>query len=128
MIFRSLQIIMCFMLVRILVSKILLFTNLACDSLIMKSCEVHPFIGSYILYTQISCNENMFDTWINVLIDQVWTYEWTNVTQISHLPINLCVKYVINAQYQCAKCTNYEWMNFVQFPSLSHEMLGLWVH
>jgi hypothetical protein len=24
------------------------------------------------------------------------------------------------------KCTNFEWMNYAQFPLLSHEMLGLW--
>jgi hypothetical protein len=55
-----------------------------------------------------------------------WTYKWTNVTCISHLPINLCVKYVFNARYQFMKCTNCEWTNFVWFPLLSHEMLSLW--
>jgi hypothetical protein len=43
-----------------------------------------------------------------------------------HLLINLCVKYVFNAQYQCVKCTNYEYIFFAQFPLLSHEMLNLW--
>jgi hypothetical protein len=37
-----------------------------------------------------------------------------NVTWISHL-INLCEKCVFNAQYQCVKCTNYEWMNLHDF-------------
>jgi len=49
-----------------------------------------------------------------------------NVTWISHFPINPSVKYVFNAWYQCVKCMNYEWMNFVKFPSLSCEMLSLW--
>jgi len=60
------------------------------------------------------------------LADEGWNNKWTNVTQISHLPINFCVKYVFNAQYQCMKCTNYEWTNFAWFPLLSHEMLSLW--
>jgi hypothetical protein len=68
----------------------------------------------------------MFDTWINMLIDELQTYEWTNVTQISHLFINMCVKCVFNAWFQCVKCTNYEWMNFAQFRLLSCEMLSLW--
>jgi hypothetical protein len=52
-------------------------------------------------YTQISCIENTFDTWINVLTNEIQTYEWMSVTQISHLPINPCVKCVFNAWYQC---------------------------
>jgi hypothetical protein len=60
-------------------------------------------------------------------MNEVQMYEWTNVTWISYLPINLCFKCVFNVQYQCVKCTNYEWMNFAQFPSLGHEMLSLWL-
>jgi hypothetical protein len=61
-----------------------------------------------------------------VLADEVWTYEWTNITQILHLRINLWVKCVFNAQYQCMKHMNYEWMNFTRFPLLNCEMLNLW--
>jgi hypothetical protein len=63
----------------------------------------------------------MFDIWMNVLTNKVWTYKWTNVTQISHLPINLCLKCVFSAQYQCVKHTNFAW-----FPLLSCGMLSLW--
>ncbi len=80
---------------------------------------VHSEVCTF--YTQISCIENTFDTWINVFIDEIRTYEWTNVTWISHLLINSCVKYVFNAWYQCMKHTNFAW-----FPLLSHEMLSLW--
>jgi hypothetical protein len=69
----------------------------------------------------------MFDTQINVLINEVQTYEWTNVIWILHLPLNLCVKYVFNARYQCVKHTNYNWMNFAWCPLLSYEMLSLWL-
>ncbi len=68
----------------------------------------------------------MFDTQINVLINDVWTYEWMNVIQILHLPISMRVKCVFNAWYQCMKCTNYKWMNFAWFLLLTHEMLNLW--
>jgi hypothetical protein len=40
----------------------------------------------------------MFGTSINVLTNEVWTFEWTNATQISHLPINLCV---LRMCFQC---------------------------
>jgi hypothetical protein len=33
-------------------------------------------------------------------MDNVWTYEWMNVTQISHLPKHSSVKCAFNAQYQ----------------------------
>jgi hypothetical protein len=59
-------------------------------------------------------------------MDEVWTYKWTNVTWILHLFINLCVKCVFNAQYQCVELMNYEWTNFAWFPLLSREMLSLW--
>jgi hypothetical protein len=39
--------------------------------------------------------------------------------------INLCVKCVFNARHKCVKHTNYERMNFAQFPLLNHEMLSL---
>ncbi len=61
-----------------------------------------------------------------MLTNEVQTYEWTNVTQISHLFINPSFKRVFNAQYSCVKHTNYEWMNFAQFPLLSHKMISLW--
>jgi hypothetical protein len=66
----------------------------------------------------------MFNTYINVLIDKVRTYEWTNVTRISYLLINICVKCVFNAWYWCVKHKNYEWMT--QFSILIHVMLSLW--
>jgi hypothetical protein len=66
----------------------------------------------------------MFNTHINVLTDDLWTYKWMNVIQILHLPINLCVKCVFNAQYQRMKCTNYEWTNFAWFSLLSHKKLS----
>jgi hypothetical protein len=69
---------------------------------------------------------NTFDTQINVLTDEIQTYEWMHVTQISHIFINPSFKCVFNAQCSCVKCMNYEWMNFAQFALLSHEMLSLW--
>jgi hypothetical protein len=39
---------------------------------------IHSWV--YTFCTWISCVENMFDTWINVSIDEVWTNKWTNVT------------------------------------------------
>ncbi len=56
--------------------------------------------------------------------DELQTYERVNVTWILHLLINLCVKCVFNARYYCVKHTNYEWLNFTQFPLLSYEMLS----
>jgi len=47
-------------------------TNLSCDKFIIKIIEslfIHTF------YTQISRVENMFDTWINVLSNEVQIYE-----------------------------------------------------
>jgi hypothetical protein len=85
---------------------------------------VHSKVCTY--YTWISCVENTFDTWIKMLTNEIGTYEWTNVTWILHRPINLCVKYVFNAKYQCVKCTNYEWTNFARFSLLNCEMLSLW--
>jgi hypothetical protein len=58
-------------------------------------------------------------------MNEVRTYEWMNVTLISHLLIKLCVKRVFNAWYQWVKFTNYEWMNFAQFSLLNCEMLNL---
>ncbi len=84
---------------------------------------VHSYVHTF--YTQISCIENTFDTWINVFMDEVQAYEWTNVIRILHLSINSCVKCVFNAWYQCLKHTNYEWTNVTQFLFLSHEMLSL---
>jgi hypothetical protein len=52
--------------------------------------------------TQISFIENTFDTRINVLINEIQTYEWMNVTRITQFFINLSVECVFNAQYQCA--------------------------
>ncbi len=45
-------------------------------------------------------------------MDEIQIYEWTNITWILHLPINMCVKYVFNAWYQCGKHTNYELIIF----------------
>jgi hypothetical protein len=59
-------------------------------------------------------------------MNEIWTYEWTNVTWISHLLINMCFKHGFNARYYCVKCTNYEWTNFAWLPILIHEMLNLW--
>jgi hypothetical protein len=86
------------------------------------------FIHSQVctFYTRTLCVENVFNTRINVSMDEVQIHEWTNVTQILHLHINLCVKCVLNAWYQCVKHTNYKWMNFAWFPLLSCEMLSLW--
>jgi len=65
-------------------------------------------------------------SFINVLTNEVQTYEWMNVTRISHLLINSCVKCVFNAWYQCVKHMIYEWTNFTWFPLLNCEMLSLW--
>ncbi len=81
-------------------------------------CDVCSFLGSYILHTDIMCWKH-FDTQINVLTNEVWICEWMDVTQISHLLINLCVNFVFNAQYKCMKHMNYEWMNFALVPLLS---------
>jgi hypothetical protein len=65
-------------------------TNLTCDKLIMKfiwSLFIHRFI--HFTY-KIPCVQNTSDTQINVLMDEVWTYKWKNVTRISHFLINLC--------------------------------------
>jgi len=59
-------------------------------------------------------------------MDEIQTFEWTNVTWILHLLINPCVKCIFNARYQCVKCMNYEWTNFAHLPLLSYEMLNLW--
>ncbi len=61
-----------------------------------------------------------------MLTNEIWIYEWTNVTLILHLLINLCVKCVFNARYQCAKHMNYEWTNFAWFSLLNCEMVSLW--
>jgi hypothetical protein len=63
-------------------------TNLACNELMMKIMQSCSFIGSYILL----CVENTFNTWTNVLTNEIRTYKWTNVTQISHPFNNLCFK------------------------------------
>ncbi len=70
------------------------------------------FVRSYVhrFYTWISCIENTFDTRINVSTNEVWTYEWMNVTQISHLPMNLSVKCVFNALISM-RDTYKLWMN-----------------
>ncbi len=64
---------------------------------------------------------------IDKCVDKWSTNLWINVIRISHLPLNLCVKYVFNAWYQCVKHTNYKWMNFGWCPLLSYEMLSLWL-
>jgi hypothetical protein len=100
-----------------------LITNLTCDKLIMKimqSSYIHRFVHFMHEYYVL----NIRLTRINVLMDEIQTYEWTNVTKISHPPINLCFKYVFNARYLCVKCTNYEWTNFARFPLLNCEMLN----
>jgi hypothetical protein len=43
-----------------------------------------------------------------------------------HIFLEICVKCVSNAQYQCVKCTNHEWTNFAWFSLLNHKMLSLW--
>jgi len=71
-------------------------TNLTCDKLIMKimwSSFIHRFLHFTHEYHVLN------DTQINVLINEIQTYEWINVTQISHLLTNSCVKCVFNAQY-----------------------------
>jgi hypothetical protein len=50
--------------------------------------------------------------------------EWT--LQKIHIFLQICVKCVSNAQYQCMKITNHEWTNFAWFSLLNHEMLSLW--
>jgi tRNA U38,U39,U40 pseudouridine synthase TruA len=82
--------------------------------IIDENCEKFVHSQVHIFYTWISCIENTLDTQINVLMDEIQIYDWTNV------------KYVFNAQYQCVKCTNYEYIFFARFPLLSHEMLNLW--
>jgi hypothetical protein len=43
----------------------------------------------------------MFNTQINVLMNEGWTYEWMDITQISYFLINPCIKCVFNAWYSC---------------------------
>jgi hypothetical protein len=48
----------------------------------------------------------MFDTWINVLTDEVWTYEWMNFTS--------CCKSMCQMCFQCMilVCEMFKlWMN-----------------
>ncbi len=49
---------------------------------------VHSWVRTF--HKWISCVENMFNICINVLTNQIQTYEWMNVAQISHIPINMC--------------------------------------
>jgi hypothetical protein len=39
---------------------------------IMQNSFIHKFVH---FYTRILFIENMFDIWINVLTDEVWTYK-----------------------------------------------------
>ncbi len=82
-------------------------TNLQCNELIMSIMWDRPFIR-FVHFTHV---ENAFDTWINVLRNEIWTYEWTHIAWNLHFLINPCVKYVFNAPYQCVKSTNIEWTN-----------------
>ncbi len=68
-------------------------TNLACDRLIMKimwSSFIHRFVYSTHKYHALKTHLNI---WINVLIDEVIIYKWTNAKQIFHFSINLCQMY-----------------------------------
>ncbi len=49
----------------------------------MKACKVCLLIGSYILHTNIMRWKQVW-TQINVLIDEVQTYEWIMNEQILH--------------------------------------------
>jgi hypothetical protein len=101
-------------------------TNLAHHELIMKIMKSSSIHKVCTFYTRISWIENTFNTWINLLMDEIQTYEWMNITRILHLSINLWVEYVFNTWYQCMKHTNYERTKVTWFPFLSHEMISLW--
>jgi len=82
---------------------ILFITNLTCDILIMKIVQ-----SSYILHKHHALKTHFIR--INVLTNDVRTYDWTNVIGISHLPINSCV----NICFRCMilACEMYEsWMS-----------------
>jgi hypothetical protein len=100
-------------------------TNLTCYELILKIVQ-SSFIYRFIQLTHGYHALKTCLTQINVLIDNVQTYEWTNVIGISYLLINPCFKCVFNAWYQCVKHKNYEWKNFAQFSLLNRLMLSLW--
>ncbi len=87
--------------------------------------HVRSFTYRFVHFTHV---ENMFDTWINVVTNEMWTYKWANITWSLHFYINSRVKYVFNAPYQCVKNTNYEWTNFARSPLLNCEMLNLWCY
>jgi len=72
--------------------------NLACDELLMKFVQnlfIHMFVQFMHKYHVLKRRL----THINVLMDEVQTYEWMDVTQILHLLINMWFKCVFNTQY-----------------------------
>jgi hypothetical protein len=93
-------------------------TNLTSNDLIMKivwSLFIHRFVHfAHILL----CIENTFDTWINVLMDELWTHEWIDFTSSYK-----CVFKIYNMCVQTIWI--YEWTNFAQFPLLNRWMLNL---
>jgi hypothetical protein len=52
----------------------------------------------------------MFDTWINVFMNEIWTYEWMNVTKIVHLSnkfvLQMCFQYTILVRETYELCLN----------------------
>jgi hypothetical protein len=78
-------------------------TNLTCDESITKFVW-SSFIHRFVSFTHIYFALKTHLTQINVLMNEIHTYEWTNVTQILYLFINPCVKCVFNTWYKCAKC------------------------
>jgi hypothetical protein len=58
-------------------------------------------------------------------MDEIRNYEWTNVTWISDVSINPCVKYVSNTQYQFMERMNYEWTNML---TLQQTLYVKWFH
>ncbi len=89
-------------------------------------CEVHSFIGLYFLSMNIIYWKHVWH--IDKCVNKWNTNLWMNKchTKFRIFFIKPCVKCVFNAWYLCVKCTNYEWMNFAQFPLLNCEMLSLW--
>jgi hypothetical protein len=73
--------------------------KLACDELIMKIMK-NLLICGFVHFTHKYHELKRHSTQkINVLTNEVWIYEWMNITQISHLPINPSIKCVFNAWY-----------------------------
>jgi hypothetical protein len=68
----------------------------------IQSLFIHRFIC---FVAKLSCIENTFNTWINVVTNELWTYEWTNFS-----PFYIFVLNMFSTHDICMKCMDL-WMN-----------------